>query len=190
MPCQELCITVKHFSSALNCFWSGIPACCVDYEQGDAWHTRCRTFHKLTGTPTGATMAAAQLRLRVTTPTASSGEGRHILPFFIASCSPFITARQSSSLRRGQPWTHQMHACISSEKGLWNRCYPCPTHRPVRVVPDPIRGAPHVLVMCEVFGPDGASLPSASPTRASWDGCVHIRAFLASFPYSLIAQCG
>lgn len=28
--------------------------------------------------------------------------------------------------------------------------------RPVRVVPDPIRGAPHVLVMCEVFAPDGA----------------------------------
>nr|AEY79467.1 glutamine synthetase 2 [Dunaliella viridis] len=36
--------------------------------------------------------------------------------------------------------------------------------RPVRVVPDPIRGAPHVLVMCEVFGPDGQ--PHPSNTRA------------------------
>mmetsp|Transcript_23977 Transcript_23977/g.65804 ORF Transcript_23977/g.65804 Transcript_23977/m.65804 type:complete len:386 (-) Transcript_23977:403-1560(-) len=36
--------------------------------------------------------------------------------------------------------------------------------RPVRVVPDPIRGAPHVLVMCEVFGPDGT--PHPSNTRA------------------------
>ena len=33
--------------------------------------------------------------------------------------------------------------------------HPHPTCRPVRVVPDPIRGAPHVLVMCEVFSPDG-----------------------------------
>ncbi|KAF5834582.1 glutamine synthetase 2 [Dunaliella salina] len=32
--------------------------------------------------------------------------------------------------------------------------------RPVRVVPDPIRGAPHVLVMCEVFSPDGSAHPS------------------------------
>jgi len=32
--------------------------------------------------------------------------------------------------------------------------------RPVRVVPDPIRGAPHVLVMCEVFAPDGTAHPT------------------------------
>ncbi|KAL6758587.1 glutamine synthetase [Haematococcus lacustris] len=36
--------------------------------------------------------------------------------------------------------------------------------RPVRVVPDPIRGAPHVLVMCEVFSPDGT--PHPTNTRA------------------------
>lgn len=36
--------------------------------------------------------------------------------------------------------------------------------RPVRVVPDPIRGAPHVLVMCEVFNPDGT--PHPTNTRA------------------------
>uniref|UniRef100_A0A7R9YY50 Glutamine synthetase n=1 Tax=Chlamydomonas euryale TaxID=1486919 RepID=A0A7R9YY50_9CHLO len=32
--------------------------------------------------------------------------------------------------------------------------------RPVRVVPDPIRGGPHVLVMCEVFSPDGNPHPT------------------------------
>lgn len=36
--------------------------------------------------------------------------------------------------------------------------------RPVKVVPDPIRGAPHVLVMCEVFAPDGK--PHVTNTRA------------------------
>ncbi|KAG2453420.1 hypothetical protein HYH02_001643 [Chlamydomonas schloesseri] len=36
--------------------------------------------------------------------------------------------------------------------------------RPVRVVTDPIRGAPHVLVMCEVFAPDGK--PHSTNTRA------------------------
>jgi glutamine synthetase len=34
----------------------------------------------------------------------------------------------------------------------------------VRVVKDPIRGAPHVLVMCEVFSPDGK--PHPTNTRA------------------------
>jgi glutamine synthetase len=32
--------------------------------------------------------------------------------------------------------------------------------RPVAFVPDPIRGAPHVLVMCEVFNADGSVHPS------------------------------
>eukprot|EP00798_Chlamydomonas_sp_ICE-L_P017206 gene17206-23527_t len=32
--------------------------------------------------------------------------------------------------------------------------------RPVQVYTDPIRGAPHVLVMCEVFSPDGTAHPS------------------------------
>lgn len=36
--------------------------------------------------------------------------------------------------------------------------------RPVRVVTDPIRGAPHVMVMCEVFSPDGN--PHPTNTRA------------------------
>lgn len=36
--------------------------------------------------------------------------------------------------------------------------------RPCKVVPDPIRGAPHVLVMCEVFAPDGK--PHPTNTRA------------------------
>eukprot|EP00195_Chlamydomonas_chlamydogama_P017147 CAMPEP_0202899312 /NCGR_PEP_ID=MMETSP1392-20130828/7572_1 /ASSEMBLY_ACC=CAM_ASM_000868 /TAXON_ID=225041 /ORGANISM="Chlamydomonas chlamydogama, Strain SAG 11-48b" /LENGTH=378 /DNA_ID=CAMNT_0049585467 /DNA_START=44 /DNA_END=1180 /DNA_ORIENTATION=- len=36
--------------------------------------------------------------------------------------------------------------------------------RPVRVITDPIRGAPHVLVMCEVFSPDGT--PHPTNTRA------------------------
>ena len=35
---------------------------------------------------------------------------------------------------------------------------------PVRVVTDPIRGAPHVLVMCEVFAPNGQ--PHLTNTRA------------------------
>lgn len=37
---------------------------------------------------------------------------------------------------------------------------PCFSRSPVRVVPDPIRGAPHVLVMCEVFAPDGSAHPT------------------------------
>jgi len=32
--------------------------------------------------------------------------------------------------------------------------------RPVKVVPDPIRGEPHVLVMCEIFSPDGTPHPT------------------------------
>lgn len=36
--------------------------------------------------------------------------------------------------------------------------------RPVRVIKDPIRGDPHVLVMCEVFAPDGS--PHPTNTRA------------------------
>jgi glutamine synthetase len=36
----------------------------------------------------------------------------------------------------------------------------CACCSPVRVVPDPIRGAPHVLVMCEVFSPDGTAHPT------------------------------
>lgn len=36
--------------------------------------------------------------------------------------------------------------------------------KPVRVVPDPIRGEPHVLVMCEVFDAEGN--PHSSNTRA------------------------
>ncbi|KXZ51248.1 hypothetical protein GPECTOR_13g735 [Gonium pectorale] len=36
--------------------------------------------------------------------------------------------------------------------------------RPVRVIKDPIRGEPHVLVMCEVFAPDGT--PHPTNTRA------------------------
>ncbi len=35
---------------------------------------------------------------------------------------------------------------------------------PVRVVPDPIRGDPHVLVMCEVLDQKGK--PHATNTRA------------------------
>ncbi len=34
----------------------------------------------------------------------------------------------------------------------------------MRVVTDPIRGAPHVLVMCEVYAPDGT--PHPTNTRA------------------------
>lgn len=36
--------------------------------------------------------------------------------------------------------------------------------KPVRVVPDPVRGAPHVLVLCEVLSADGT--PHPSNTRA------------------------
>jgi glutamine synthetase len=36
--------------------------------------------------------------------------------------------------------------------------------RPVKIIPDPIRGEPHVLVMCEVFSPDGT--PHPTNTRA------------------------
>ncbi|KAF6261552.1 glutamine synthetase [Scenedesmus sp. NREL 46B-D3] len=36
--------------------------------------------------------------------------------------------------------------------------------KPVRVVPDPIRGAPHLLVMCEVLSPNGE--PHPTNTRA------------------------
>ena len=45
-----------------------------------------------------------------------------------------------------------------------DHCAAYVTCRPVRVVPDPIRGAPHVLVMCEVFSPDGT--PHPTNTRA------------------------
>lgn len=34
----------------------------------------------------------------------------------------------------------------------------------MRVVPDPIRGAPHLLIMCEVLSPNGE--PHATNTRA------------------------
>jgi len=36
--------------------------------------------------------------------------------------------------------------------------------KPVRVVPDPIRGDPHVIIMCEVLDPEGN--PHPSNTRA------------------------
>eukprot|EP00878_Enallax_costatus_P024271 GHUV01025895.1.p2 GENE.GHUV01025895.1~~GHUV01025895.1.p2 ORF type:complete len:172 (+),score=43.99 GHUV01025895.1:51-518(+) len=36
--------------------------------------------------------------------------------------------------------------------------------KPVRVVPDPIRGAPHLMIMCEVLSPDGE--PHPTNTRA------------------------
>ncbi len=37
--------------------------------------------------------------------------------------------------------------------------------RPVRVVRDPIRGGPHVLVMCEVFSPDGTPHPTNTRSK-------------------------
>jgi len=37
--------------------------------------------------------------------------------------------------------------------------------RPVRIVPDPIRGEPHVLVMCEVFAPDGTPHPTNNRSK-------------------------
>eukprot|EP00199_Chlamydomonas_sp_CCMP681_P001699 CAMPEP_0119102826 /NCGR_PEP_ID=MMETSP1180-20130426/1435_1 /TAXON_ID=3052 ORGANISM="Chlamydomonas cf sp, Strain CCMP681" /NCGR_SAMPLE_ID=MMETSP1180 /ASSEMBLY_ACC=CAM_ASM_000741 /LENGTH=378 /DNA_ID=CAMNT_0007087183 /DNA_START=29 /DNA_END=1165 /DNA_ORIENTATION=- len=44
--------------------------------------------------------------------------------------------------------------------------------RPVRVAPDPIRGAPHVLIMCEVYSPDG--VPHPTNTRAGLrEVCEH-----------------
>lgn len=33
-------------------------------------------------------------------------------------------------------------------------------YRPVRVVPDPIRGAPHLLIMTEVLSPNGEPHPT------------------------------
>jgi glutamine synthetase len=44
---------------------------------------------------------------------------------------------------------------------------PAPPSRPVRVVPDPIRGAPHVLVMCEVLSPDGTPHPTNTRAKLS-----------------------
>lgn len=38
------------------------------------------------------------------------------------------------------------------------------TNRPARVIPDPIRGAPHLMIMCEVLSPDGE--PHPTNTRA------------------------
>jgi glutamine synthetase len=50
----------------------------------------------------------------------------------------------------------------------------------VKVVPDPIRGAPHVLIMCEVFSPDGTAHPSN--TRAKLRE-VCTKAVLAEDPW-------
>ena len=35
--------------------------------------------------------------------------------------------------------------------------------RPVKMVPDPFRGAPHIIVLCECVKPDGT--PAAKNTR-------------------------
>lgn len=42
--------------------------------------------------------------------------------------------------------------------------------KPVRVVPDPIRGAPHLLVMCEVLSPNGE--PHPTNTRAQLSALI------------------
>lgn len=39
-------------------------------------------------------------------------------------------------------------------------CFMTAWHRPVRVVPDPIRGAPHLLIMTEVLSPNGEPHPT------------------------------
>lgn len=55
--------------------------------------------------------------------------------------------------------------------------------RPVRVVPDPIRGAPHVLVMTEIFAPNGEphSTNTRAPLRAIVDDVVKKEAPLYGF---------
>lgn len=53
----------------------------------------------------------------------------------------------------------------------------------MRVVPDPIRGAPHLLVMCEVLSPDGNPHPSntRAPLAAICDERVEKEAPLFGF---------
>lgn len=55
--------------------------------------------------------------------------------------------------------------------------------RPVRVVPDPIRGAPHLLIMTEVLSPDGEPHPTntRSPLAALIDDKVKAEAPLFGF---------
>jgi hypothetical protein len=59
------------------------------------------------------------------------------------------------------------------------------TRRPVRVVPDPIRGAPHLLVMCEVLSPDGT--PHPTNTRAQLAALIDDKVRRAVLPAVLHA---
>ncbi|MBI2444742.1 MAG: glutamine synthetase beta-grasp domain-containing protein [Candidatus Magasanikbacteria bacterium] len=50
--------------------------------------------------------------------------------------------------------------------------------RPVRAIKDPVRGAPHLLVLCEVFNPDGSVHPSntRAALRLAADAYAHEQA--------------
>lgn len=73
---------------------------------------------------------------------------------------------------------------------------PAPTctraHRPVRVIPDPIRGSHHVMVMCEVFGPDGTPHPTntRAKLRALIDDKVEAEKLLYGFEqeYTMLSK--
>lgn len=64
--------------------------------------------------------------------------------------------------------------------------------RPVRVVPDPIRGAPHLLIMTEVLSPDGEPHPTntRSPLAALIDDKVKAEAPLFGFEqeYTMLSK--
>eukprot|EP01026_Neomeris_dumetosa_P058854 TRINITY_DN5492_c0_g1_i4.p1 TRINITY_DN5492_c0_g1~~TRINITY_DN5492_c0_g1_i4.p1 ORF type:complete len:279 (-),score=29.57 TRINITY_DN5492_c0_g1_i4:78-842(-) len=66
--------------------------------------------------------------------------------------------------------------------------------QPVRVVPDPIRGDPHVIIMCEVLSPDGEAHPSntRAPLAELIDSAVEAEAPLYGFEqeYTMLTKGG
>ena len=52
--------------------------------------------------------------------------------------------------------------------------------KPVRIFPDPFRGAPNILVLCECIAPDMTPIPSN--TRRACGGHGHVRHGMAGRP--------
>jgi hypothetical protein len=78
-----------------------------------------------------------------------------------------VSVRGSTHSRLGAAhvFSHQcLRWLLTISLPLVAALFPLLPRRPVRVVPDPIRGAPHLLVMCEVLSPNGE--PHPTNTRA------------------------